>query len=183
MVRRLGLKTVIGLAFLLALAAPALAGGVVVTLDQTPAAATPGEPFEIGFTILSAHDGSSQTGMEPILTLTNAGSGETVEVMAEPSGKAGHYTAVVILPSEGEWSFEIQPLGRFADNYPASVMTPIRANAPAGAEEGLPNTGQALRQTQVTPGQTIALALGGGAVLLFAAAAWLKGRRGEAVRP
>jgi len=188
MVRRLVLKTIFVLVLLLALAVPALAGGVVVSLDGAPQNATPGDPFEVGFTILSAHDGSPQVGMGPIVMLTNAATGETVEVTAEDSGEAGHYVAVVTLPSEGQWSFEIQPLGKYADNYPPSVMTPIQASAPAAAEASVPNTGQAapeaapLRSPQSTPGQTIALALAGSAVLFFAAAAWLQNRRGAAVR-
>ena len=183
MLRRLGLKTVFVVIALLALAVPALAGGVVVSLDGTVSGAIPGDPFEIGFTIISAHDGSSQTGMQPIVMLANTATGETLEVTAQPDGEAGHYTAVVTLPSEGQWSLAIQPRGKFAENYPPPGMTPTQASSPAAAESALPNTGRALNLPTMTQGQVIVLGLAGGTVLPFAMGAWLKTRRGGPVRP
>jgi hypothetical protein len=152
------------------LAGAALAGGVVVSLDAAPPDLAPGTPFTVGFTILSAHDGSSQNGMEPIITLTNAATGEKVVVTARAEGEAGHYVAGITLPSAGQWDWEIQPLGKYAENYPASVMVPIQAleaaaSVPAngGAAAPAPAMGKITTQT------VSLLLLAGSALALLAA--------------
>jgi len=131
MLRRSILSLALALAAILALAMPALAGGVVVTLDSTPTDVQAGVPFTVGFMIISAHDGSPQPGFEPIVTATNPATGESITVTARREGAPGHYVAALTLPSAGEWNWEIQPLGKEAFNYPPSVMTPITVSAPA----------------------------------------------------
>jgi len=131
MSRRSTLSVALALALALAFAAPALAGGVVVSLDDAPPDAQAGVPFTIGFTVFSAHDGSPQSDLEPTVTATDPASGEQMTVTAEPEGADGHYVATLTLPTEGAWRWEIQPLGKYAENYPASVMTPITVRAAA----------------------------------------------------
>jgi LPXTG-motif cell wall-anchored protein len=102
-------------ALLVALALPGvtLAGGVTVELDEPLDDVEAGKPLAIGFTIRSAHeDRQLITGLIPLLILTNADTGERVEAVAEPDGKAGHYLASVTLPSRGEWRWRVAPFGK-----------------------------------------------------------------------
>ncbi len=146
MSRRSTFGVVLALAAALAFAMPARAGGVVISLDDVPPDAQAGVPFTIGFTVFSAHDGSPQSDLEPIITATDPVSGEKMTVTAEPEGAVGHYVATLTLPAEGEWQWEIQPWGKYAEDYPASVMTPIKVRA-AAAQPAAP----AAPEVQVSP--------------------------------
>lgn len=92
---------------LLALSAPALAGGWATTvLDEEMPALTAGDEHEIGFTILqhgvtpAAVDGAA---IELVSTTTRAAH----RFDAEPTGDVGHYTATVIVPEAGVWHVEV----------------------------------------------------------------------------
>jgi hypothetical protein len=118
----------IALAALLALTVPALAGGVVVTLDSAPTDVRAGVPFDIGFMIISAHEGhEAMTGGSPTLIARNPDTGELVTVQGVEDGKAGHYLASITLPSGGSWNWEIQVWGQ------KFTMSPIDVGA-AGAQ-------------------------------------------------
>lgn len=129
--RRLLLKLLPGLCLLL-LAGTALAGGVVVSLLGEVPNPQAGAPFDIRFTIHSAHDGSPQDGFVPIVKATNAATGETVTAHAQAAGQDGYYTASMTLSTAGTWQWEIQP----DPGYPAELggqMTPITVTAPGAA--------------------------------------------------
>ncbi|RIK35370.1 MAG: hypothetical protein DCC55_30500 [Chloroflexi bacterium] len=105
-----GVALVIGL-FSLLLAQPAAAGGwTVVTLDELPVAIRSGEPVEISFQV-------QQHGVRPltlgagevILTAQQQGSDQTIQIMAQPTGRPGHYSAEFVLPASGVWKWEIKP--------------------------------------------------------------------------
>jgi len=149
MLRRSILSLALALAAILALAMPALAGGVVVTLDSTPTDVQAGVPFTVGFMIISAHDGSPQPGFEPIVTATNPATGDSITLTARREGAPGHYVATLTLTSAGEWNWEIQPFGKEAFGYPASVMTPLQVRAPAGQDISAP-------QVEVAPAESAA---------------------------
>jgi hypothetical protein len=190
MLRRSVLSCALALAATLALAMPALAGGVVVTLDDTPAGVEAGVPFTVGFTVISAHDGSAESGLAPTITFTNPATGETVTAAAKPDGAQGHYIARLMLPSEGEWNWEIQPFGKFAGDFPASVFTPIAVGAPAGQPAKIEPPAQSVPAQQVAPAAPAAQpdtalvpALGAVALVAVAAAiALVRGRRRAAAR-
>src|SRR6185503_4457891 len=133
MIRRLWFRGALVLVAMLALAATAYAGGVVVSLDGSPGDVEAGKPFDVSFTIRSAHDGSKMTQMTPEVKLINAVTGEAVTAIAKPGSGAGQYVATLTLPSEGEWGLQIQPFGKEVFDYPASEFTPILAHAPAAA--------------------------------------------------
>ncbi|HLF29112.1 MAG TPA: hypothetical protein VJG32_22520 [Anaerolineae bacterium] len=178
MLRRSALSVVLALLVALALALPAFAGGVVVSVDQPPPPDIgAGEPFTVGFTVISAHDGSPESGLEPTITTTNPNTKEKITVTARREGAAGHYVATLTLPAEGEWNWEIQPFGRYGENYPASVMTPISVRA--GAVQSAP----AETATPIAPSTALWPTLG---VLLLAAGAaaivMLRARRRAAAR-
>jgi hypothetical protein len=133
---RWGRLTLLGLALalgLLGLRAPAaLAGGVVVTLDQAPAEVVAGQPFEVAFTLTSMHGTGPVNDALPAVTFTDAARGERITQRAERAEAAGQYRAEVTLPAGGEWRWSVAPFGAGAD-YPASEMTPLMAKAAADA--------------------------------------------------
>jgi hypothetical protein len=144
MFRRTVSSSVLALVATLVLTAPVLAGGVVVTLDDTPSDVQKGEPLTVGFLIFSAHDGSPQAELEPTITATNPTTGQKVTLTAERKGVPGHYVAQLTLPSTGTWDWEIQPFGETGDWYPPSVMTPLHVGvAVVPAAEGAPASGVA----------------------------------------
>jgi hypothetical protein len=126
------LKLIPGLLLIL-LAGTVLAGGVVVTLDESIGDATTGKAFDVNFTLRSMHDGSLQDGWHPIILATHPSTGETLRFDAATLGEAGRYSASLTLPVAGEWTWRIVPEA----DYPAeliSEMTPITvlpAAAPA----------------------------------------------------
>jgi len=150
MLRRTIRSVILALALLFVLAAPAFAGGGVVTLDGAPSGVQAGVAFTVGFTVISAHDGSAQSGLLPEITAFNASTQEKLTVAAEGSGADGHYVATLTLPSDGEWTWSIYPFGIKAD-YPASMMTPIQVRAAVAK----PASGEPIAQTapaaQTTP--------------------------------
>jgi hypothetical protein len=176
---RLGL---VALTLLAALALPGLvlAGGVVVTVDGAGPNAQSGVPFNVGFTIRSMHDGSDENELEPVVTFTNKATGEVITVTAKNDNGEGHYSATVTVPSEGEWAWEIQPLGRYAENYPASVMAPLMVQAPAAERTSATTAGPAPVAAQPGPAVAVWPTLAGGAGLA-ALALWFVRMRQRAV--
>lgn len=129
--RRFLLKLLPGLCLLL-LAGTALAGGVVVSLVGDVPTPEAGQPFDVRFNILSAHDGSVQPGFNPIVTAVNAETGETVSAEAEAVEVAGQYQASLTLPSAGTWRWTITPDSYYPQDLVAE-MTPIMVAAPGSA--------------------------------------------------
>jgi len=128
---RLLLKLLPGLLLAALLAGTALAGGVVVTLDGEVGAVTPNTPFDVSFTIRSAHDQSLQTDLTPTVTAANAATGETLTFTGAALADPGRYQATVTLPA-GTWNWSIVP---FSD-YPKEMIAtlpPLQVAAPAAA--------------------------------------------------
>ena len=123
----------IGLALALALfAVPVFAGGwAVVTLDELPGSVAAGEPLEIGF-MVRQHGRTPLDGLTPIITARVDGKGKPVTVFAEEDGEVGHYTATLVLPTEGQWTWEIEAFG-MPQSMPALTVT-AAAIAPPAAE-------------------------------------------------
>ena len=117
---------------LLLLAGTALAGGVVVSLDGDVPQAQAGTPFDVNFSIFSAHDGSPQDGFWPIVQATNSETGETITARAESAGPGGHYTASLTLPTAGTWQWKIQPEAGYLEELIAP-LTPLEVSAPSAA--------------------------------------------------
>jgi cytochrome c2 len=116
------------------LASPAFAGGwAVVTLDRLPQGVRAGEAVTVGFTV-------RQHGLTPVSDLvpppsidaTNPATGETVRSVAEADGGAGHYTARLVLPSGGEWTWGIRAFGD-----QVQPMPPMQVAAANRPEDGV----------------------------------------------
>ncbi|HEY3227797.1 MAG TPA: hypothetical protein VGJ87_01180 [Roseiflexaceae bacterium] len=122
---------------MLALAAPALAGGwAVVTLDSLPREVRAGQSFQLGFVV--RQHGVTPTNqdlngkpLKPVLTArkqgaatSSRGSGtlvmiaarasvqakgeDTIRVESRQEGAVGHYVADVTFPNDGVWEWQIE---------------------------------------------------------------------------
>jgi len=135
MIRRSILSCAVVIAALLALAAPALAGGwAVVTLDTLPKEVHAGQPLHLGFVIRQHGKTLVNTDwdghpLKPVLTArkktTTSGSQggnlvmvaapsssegkgeETIRAEARQEGAKGHFVVDVTFPSDGTWEWEI----------------------------------------------------------------------------
>jgi len=127
------LAALIAALLLVALAAPAAAGGwAVTTLDAVPDRFEAGRVYDIGYTI-------RQHGVTPVdlastaIRITSTDSGKQLTFDGRKNGAVGHYVARVSFPAAGGWKWEAlqdwfgpQPLGEL------EVAQPGAAQAPAG---------------------------------------------------
>src|SRR5689334_13198072 len=99
---------------LLALAAPARAGGwAVLTLDALPREVRAGQSFQIGFMV--RQHGKTPTNQDlngkplvPVLTAAKQGAlAETIRAEARQHGPIGHYVVDLAFPSDGTWAWQI----------------------------------------------------------------------------
>ena len=108
MVRKSGLLIFLVILASLVMTVPALAGGwAVITLDNLPGDITPGHPLTIGF-MVRQHGNHPMEGLDPVITLSQAETGERISVAAVPGDEPGHYLATLNFPSEGRWNWSIQ---------------------------------------------------------------------------
>lgn len=108
MTRRWMLATLLASLLCLTFALPALGGGsATVQLDEPLTDLTPGEPTNIGFTLLQ-HGQTPTDWTTTYFSATNTTTGETVRFDAVTAGEVGHWTVEVNLPSAGTWNWQIQ---------------------------------------------------------------------------
>jgi cytochrome c2 len=142
---------------------PALAGGwAVITVDNLPKSAQPGEPILIRFTVLQ-HGNNPLDDLYPTLQAWSAEGGPRLTFEAHSTSDPGVYEAELVLPAAGTWNWSIQA---FNANQPMPAIS-------------------VAKNTQVAPinsiaGKNLALAAGLAAVVLAILAIWL--RRGPADR-
>ena len=114
----------VGILMLLLPAAAAMAGGwVVITLDTVPDQIRAGEPVALSF-MVRQHGRTPIHSVSPVVTATNAESGELIRVDAEPALEIGRYEATVNFPSDGiwEWSISAEPFPQTATFAPLTVL-------------------------------------------------------------
>jgi hypothetical protein len=86
--------------------APASAGGwAVVSLDPMVGEPRPGQPFEVGFTILQ-HGKTPMTDPGAAVLVTDA-TGHETPFPARPHGRLGHHVATVTLPAAGTYHWSV----------------------------------------------------------------------------
>src|SRR5688500_7393109 len=95
---------------LVALSAPALAGGyAVVRLDKPPGDVLVATPWRCGFMVLQ-HDVPPNSDVTPVVRALHKETGEEVTVTGRQEGAVGHFVAEVTFPRAGEWKWSIEPL-------------------------------------------------------------------------
>ena len=119
------------------LAGTAMAGGVVVSLDGAVPSPEAGKPFDVSFTIYSAHDGSTQNEFHPLVMATNTDTGETITARAEPAAGDGRYAASMTLPTAGTWEWKIVPEADYPQDL-VNQLTPLTVSAPVAAQAAAP---------------------------------------------
>ena len=109
---------------LLTLVGPAGAGGwSVATLDTLPNCVIAETPLTVGF-VVRQHGTHILEDLKPEILATQSDSGRTVEVMAEEDS-AGHYTAELTFPTDGEWEWI---LAAFGPQQPMPALTVLSAD-------------------------------------------------------
>ena len=97
-------------AALVALSAPALAGGyAVVRLDEPPGEVLVATPWRFGFMVLQ-HDVTPNSDVTPVVHALHKETGEEVTATGQQEGAVGHFVAEVTFPRAGEWKWSIEPL-------------------------------------------------------------------------
>ena len=97
-------------AALVALSAPALAGGsAVVRLDEPPGDVLVATPWQFGFMVLQ-HDVTPNSDVTPVVRALHKETGEEITATGRQEGAVGHFVAEVTFPRAGEWKWSIEPL-------------------------------------------------------------------------
>lgn len=173
----------IGLFVLLLPAAAALAGGwVVITLDDLPEQIRTGEPTELTF-MIRQHGKTPTHDVEPVLTATNAETGERIQIKAEPAKEIGRFMVAIDFPSAGlwQWSISAEPFPQTMAFAPLTVlpaekvagMKQVQQAAPAAQAAG-PVEADLAGLAWQTPARWLGLAF-----LVAAGALFLVSRRRE----
>jgi hypothetical protein len=96
------------LAGALAVTGAASAGGwATVGVSSPPTGVGPGETWRPDITILQ-HGVTPLSGLTPIVTIREQGSGRAQEFIALETAEAGVYEAEVVFPSAGEWNVVVE---------------------------------------------------------------------------
>ena len=124
-------------------AGSASAGGwATVGLESMPDGVNAGDAWTAEITVLR-HGVTPTDGAAPILTIRNKKTGASESFEAQPAGETGVYTARVVFPDAGTWSYEIDN-GLAATGYGESATTtysPVAIAGPSsddGASSALP---------------------------------------------
>lgn len=95
------------LAAALALAGTASAGGwATVGVSSLPAGVGPGDTWNPEIKILQ-HGVTPLGGLTPVVTISEAGNGETQQFIATETAETGIYEAEVVFPTAGEWNIVV----------------------------------------------------------------------------
>ena len=129
-----------------------LAGGwAEITMDDLPGEIHAGESVQLSFMVLQHGKtpvhflGDSDLAVVPLVTGTNAKTGESVEFTAVPvKNEVGRFQANVIFPSDGEWRWTItpNPLVGTTEFAPLTVLPELKAPV-VQAETAAVSTGTA----------------------------------------
>ena len=120
MIRRLA-ATLAAIALLLALAAPALAGGWadVVADAQTVEPPVEGKPLVVGFRVLQ-HGETPAPWETATVHFTNTSTGKSMDVVATNDRADGHFTATATLPEAGYWSWQVTLQDLVSEHMPVT---------------------------------------------------------------
>jgi plastocyanin len=107
---RRAIASIVLIASVVALSAPALAGGyAVVRLDEPPGDVLVATPWRFGFMVLQ-HDVTPNSDVTPVVRALHKETGEEITATGRQEGAVGHFVAEVTFPRAGEWKWSIEPL-------------------------------------------------------------------------
>jgi hypothetical protein len=116
------LRPLAAAALLLAVSATAVSAGgwATITPDARNGQPTEGQETTIGFTVLQ--HGQTPAGWEsPTLVVTDAATGERIEVKATGQGPDGHFVAALTLPRAGTWTWQVELRDLIVEATPQSL--------------------------------------------------------------
>ncbi|HET8567741.1 MAG TPA: hypothetical protein VFM93_01990 [Candidatus Limnocylindria bacterium] len=164
------------------LAAPAAAGGwAVTTLDSLPDRFEAGTAYDIGFTI--RQHGVTPVDLADVALVISKPDGKRLSSPARKDGATGHYTARVVFPSDGAWTWAVKQdwfgmfeLGTVKVVMPGTADAPAQGPLAAAAPVTLP-------AAPAAPARQDPLVLAGLLVAVAGAAVLLGDRLGRALTP
>jgi hypothetical protein len=154
------MRHVLSLALICLAAVPAIAsagGWATVGLNSTPDGTAPGEPWRVNVEVLQ-HGQTPLAGVVPKIRIRESG-GASRTFTARPTGRTGIYTATVVFPTAGTWTYEVDDgfsqRHSFAPVEIAAATT--TAAATADSDDGFPWTalGAALLVGVIAAGLTV----------------------------
>jgi hypothetical protein len=149
------MRKLLGVLVAALIVAPAAVAGGWATVGVSPMPPEDGSDWNVVL-MIKQHGRTPLDGVQPAITISKNGTGETKTFAATPTGKPGQYRAKVAFPSDGTWSYVIN------DGFSRThTFTPVTIGA-VGDDGSFP-----------TVTVTVAVALG----LALAALVVLLGRR------
>lgn len=119
----------------LTLAAPAMGGGVtVVSFTEVPSDFDAGTPYRLEYSILGHGVEPREVGQS---TLRFHGPGGETMTFPGESTATGQWTAEVILPTAGEWQWEVLAGSEVLQSLGAMTVLPAQDAVPAGLLDSL----------------------------------------------
>jgi plastocyanin len=162
------------MATLVALSAPALAGGyAVVRLDEPPGDVLVATPWQFGFMVLQ-HDVTPNSDVTPIVRALHKETGEEVKATGRQEGAVGHFVAEVTFPRAGEWKWSIEPMPYAGTSFetltvlesPAALSFPAQLVTGSCATPGdlIVSLGTVAPQAMTETSTAVPVAIGGSTI-------------------
>jgi hypothetical protein len=169
--RRMILVFALALLSAAALSATALAKEGGVELGSTPAGIGPGDPWTPSMTLID-NAGEFPANPEPGITITNLGTGQTIDYKATPTDDPTVFTVRVVFPTAGQWDYAAYDgvTDRLYE-FPAATILPPKESLPATPPPGSTSNEGSFPLWPLLGG------LGGAALLSLAAFAVVRNRR------
>jgi hypothetical protein len=131
---------------LLAASATFAGGWATVEPDQGATPPTEDETTDFGFTVLQ--HGETPAGWEQAtVVFQELSSGQTIDVVARPSGADGHFVASVTLPAAGFWTWRVELRDLIVES-PPSLLGVLTVDGAAPAFDSTTVTALVERSTQ-----------------------------------
>jgi hypothetical protein len=139
MPRRPVAPAILAIGLLLALVAPALAGGwAEVRADAATTTEPPreGQPLVLGFTVLQ-HGETPAGWVTPVVRFTSLSAGTDAEVPAESNAPDGHFTVTFTPDSAGYWSWVVTFPELLSDEVAMTLVVADRSGVVPTFDPGL----------------------------------------------
>jgi hypothetical protein len=134
-----------------------------VVLDSTPQGYAVGEPWVVGITMIRSDARVNlPSGARPAIRIEKQKTGET-HTFAFRRQPYGSFTARVVFPSAGIWTYSVAGLGRRAASQgwePATIVPARTASSHAGVSEGARDPGSGFPSGWILAAAAVIIALG-----------------------
>jgi hypothetical protein len=100
------MRKLLGMLVAALVVAPAAVAGGWATVGVSPMPAEDGSDWN-AVLMIKQHGRTPLDGVQPAITISNSGTGETRTFAATPTGTPGQYRAKVSFPSDGTWTYVI----------------------------------------------------------------------------